>query len=139
MRSAFVMPLSSGINGQIQEVRVIEGQLVHAGDVLVVVDPKDYKVAVDQAKANLAEAEASAAGSIWSVPVTTATAWSGLDSAQTAVYNTEAGVHAVEQTLEGAKAALQQAQANADKTDEELIEDEVWEAQILFFRTRKGS
>jgi len=30
-----VMPLSARISGQVQEVRVIEGQLVHAGDVLV--------------------------------------------------------------------------------------------------------
>ena len=116
-----VMPLSSRISGQVQEVHVIEGQLVHAGDVLVVIDPKDYKVTVDQAKANLAEAEASATGSIWSVPVTTATAWSGLDSAQTAIDNAEAGMHAAEQTLEGAKAALQQAQANADRSDADLI------------------
>ena len=35
--------------GHVLEVRVIEGQLVHAGDVLVAVDPKDYKVAVEQA------------------------------------------------------------------------------------------
>ena len=47
-----VMPLSARISGQVQEVRVIEGQLVHAGDVLVVIDPKDYKIAVDQAKAS---------------------------------------------------------------------------------------
>src|SRR6202021_429353 len=64
-----VMPLSARINGQVQEVRVIEGQVVHAGDVLVVIDPKDYKIAVDQAKANLADAEATAASSMWSVPV----------------------------------------------------------------------
>src|ERR1700719_1902635 len=85
-----VMPLSARISGQVQEVRVIEGQVVHAGDVLVVIDPKDYKIAVDQAKADLADAEATAAGSMWSVPVTSATAWSTLDSSQTAIHNAEA-------------------------------------------------
>src|SRR5690349_9506847 len=35
-----VMPLSARINGQLLEVRVIEGQLVHAGDALAVIDPK---------------------------------------------------------------------------------------------------
>jgi len=116
-----VMPLSARISGQVQEVRVIEGQLVHAGDVLVVIDPKDYKIAVDQAKANLADAEATAASSMWSVPVLSATAWSTLDSSQTAIHNAEAGVQAAEQNLESAKAALLQGQANAEKTDADLV------------------
>jgi len=102
-------------------VRVIEGQLVHAGDVLVVIDPKDYKVAVDQAKANLADAEATAASSMWSVPVLSATAWSTLDSSQAAIHNAEAGVEAAEQNLESAKAVLLQAQVNAEKTDADLV------------------
>lgn len=116
-----IMPLSARINGHVQEVHVIEGQLVHAGDVLVVIDPKDYKVALDQAKANLADAEASAAGSMWSVPVTSATAWSALDSSATAVHNAQAGVEAAEQNLESVKAGLIEAEANADKTDSDLV------------------
>lgn len=115
-----VMPLSARISGQVQEVRVIEGQMVHAGDVLVVIDPKDYKVAVEQAKANLADAEASAASSMWSVPVTSATAWSVLDSSQTAIDNAEAGVKAAEQNLESAKALLLQDEANAERSDADL-------------------
>src|SRR5207248_3660308 len=94
---------------------VIEGQLVHAGDVLVVIDPKDYKIAVNQARANLADAEATAASSMWSVPVTSATAWSTLDSSQTAIDNAGAGVKAAEQNLESAKALLLQDEANAEK------------------------
>jgi membrane fusion protein (multidrug efflux system) len=116
-----VMPLSARVSGQVLEVQVIEGQLVHAGDVLVVIDPKDYKIAVDQAKANLADAEASAAGSIWNVPVTSATAWSNLDSSGAAVHNAEAGVQAAEQNLESARATLSQAEANADKTEADLV------------------
>jgi membrane fusion protein, multidrug efflux system len=116
-----VMPLSARINGHIQEVLVIEGQMVHAGDVLVAIDPKDYSVAVEQAKADLADAEASAASSKWSVPVTSASAWSTLDSAQTAVQNAEAGVEATQQNLDSAKALLLQAEANAEKTDADLV------------------
>jgi membrane fusion protein (multidrug efflux system) len=116
-----VMPLSARINGQLLEVRVIEGQVVHSGDVLVVVDPKDYKVADDQAKANLADAKATAASSTWSVPVTSATAWSNLDSAETEIHNAEARVQAAEQDLESAKALLLQAQANAEKSDSDLV------------------
>jgi membrane fusion protein, multidrug efflux system len=116
-----IMPLSTKISGQVQQVNVIEGQVVHAGDVLVVIDPKDYKVAQEQATANLADAEASAASSHYNVPIASASAFSGLDSAQAAVKNAEAGVAAAEQSLQAYEAALQQAQANAAKTDADLV------------------
>jgi membrane fusion protein (multidrug efflux system) len=82
-----VMQLSTRINGQIKDVYVVEGQLVHAGDVLVTVDPQDYKIAESQAQANLADAEATAASSHWKVPITSVTVQSNLDSAKTAVLN----------------------------------------------------
>lgn len=116
-----VMPLSARINGHIEEVRVIEGQTVHAGDVLVVIDPKDFDVAVEQARANLTDAVATAAASKSSLPITSATAWSTLDSTETAVDNAEAGVEAAKQNLDSARALLSQAEANAQKTDADLI------------------
>jgi membrane fusion protein, multidrug efflux system len=115
-----VMPLSARINGNIKRVLVMEGQLVHEGDVLVIIDPQDYDIAAKQAQANLADALATSASSHWNVPVASATAWSGLDSAKAAVRNAEAGVSAAEQNLEAAKAALLQAQANAEKSDADL-------------------
>lgn len=116
-----IMPLSARISGQVETVNVIEGQVVHAGDVLVIIDSKDYNVAADQAVANLADAEATAAGSHYSVPITSATAYSSLDSAQAAVKNADAGVAAAVQNLRADEAALQQAQANAAKTDSDLV------------------
>ena len=115
-----VMPLSARINGNIQQVFVMEGQLVHAGDVLVTIDPQDYRIAAAQAHANLADAEAAAASSHWNVPITSVTVQSTLDSAKTAVANAEAAVKVSEQNYESAKAALAQAQANAVKSDADL-------------------
>jgi membrane fusion protein (multidrug efflux system) len=115
-----VMELSTRINGQIKDVYVVEGQLVHAGDALVTVDSQDYKIAEAQAQANLADAEATAASSHWKVPITSVTVQSNLDSAKTAVLNSEAAVRASEQNYESAKAALVQAQANAVKSDADL-------------------
>ena len=80
-----IMPLSARINGYVLEVPVVEGQLVHAGDLLVTIDPKDYKIAMDQAKATFANAQASAASSRFNVPITSVTTQSNLDSAGTAV------------------------------------------------------
>jgi membrane fusion protein (multidrug efflux system) len=115
-----VMQLSTRINGQIKDVYVVEGQLVHAGDVLVAVDSQDYKIAEMQAQANLSDAQATAASSHWKVPITSVTVQSNLDSAKTAVLNAEAAVRASEQNYESAKAALVQAQANAAKSDADL-------------------
>jgi membrane fusion protein (multidrug efflux system) len=115
-----VMPLSARINGQVETVNVIEGQMVHAGAVLVVIDPKDYQVAVDQARANLADAEANALSSRTNVPITSATAFSSLDFASSGVMNAEAGVSAAKHNLESAKATLLQAEANAAKADADL-------------------
>ena len=115
-----VMQLSARINGHIKEVRVVEGQLVHAGDVLVTVDPQDYKITEAQAQADLADAEATAASYHWRVPITSVTVQSNLDSAKTAVANAEAAVKASEQNYESAKGVLVQAQANAAKSDADL-------------------
>ena len=115
-----VMPLSSRINGQLLQVNVVQGQLVHAGDVLVFIDPKDYKVAVDQAAADLGDAEATSTSLHLNVPITSASAFSGLDSAQAALKNAEAGVLAAQQNVQADQATLLQAQANAVKTDADL-------------------
>src|SRR6202041_1796546 len=116
-----IMPLSARISGYVLEVPVMEGQLVHAGDVLVTIDPQDYKVSVNQAQAALADAMASAAGSRFNVPITSVTTQSNLESAGTAVLNAQAGLNAAEQNFESAKAILEQADANAAKSDADLV------------------
>ncbi|MGA3224376.1 MAG: HlyD family secretion protein [Acidobacteriaceae bacterium] len=116
-----IMPLSARINGYVLDVPVIEGQLVHAGDVLVTIDPKDYKIALEQARATFEDAQASAASSRFNVPITFVTTHSNVDSARTAVTNAEAGLKAAEQNLESAKAIVEQAEANAAKSDADLV------------------
>jgi membrane fusion protein, multidrug efflux system len=115
-----VMPLSARINGQIVKVNFVEGQLVHEGDLLTIIDPADFKIAVIQAEAALADARASATSSRWNVPITSVTSQSNLDSAQTEVVNAEAGLRAAEHNHESAKALLTQAEANAAKSNADL-------------------
>jgi membrane fusion protein (multidrug efflux system) len=115
------MPLSARINGYVLKVPVIEGQLVQAGDVLVTIDPKDYEITLEQARAMFEDAQASADSSRFNVPITSVTTQSNLDSASTAVSNAEAGFKAAEQNSESAKAILEQAEANAAKSDADLV------------------
>jgi multidrug resistance efflux pump len=58
-----VMPLCPRVNGRIKAVYVNEGQLVHAGEVMMSIDPEDYKIAEVLAQLNLSEALSTAASS----------------------------------------------------------------------------
>jgi multidrug efflux system membrane fusion protein len=47
------------VSGRITEIRFDDGQTVQAGDILIVIDPRPYKAALDKAKADLASARAN--------------------------------------------------------------------------------
>ena len=63
-------PVSARISGYVVKVNVDDNQWVQKGTVLVEIDPKDYQVAVDQAQANLASAEATAQSLNITIPIT---------------------------------------------------------------------
>jgi RND family efflux transporter MFP subunit len=48
-----VARIAPQVSGQITEVRVVDNQYVHQGDVLYVIDPFDFQVALDTGKAQL--------------------------------------------------------------------------------------
>src|SRR5258708_5804020 len=48
-----VARIAPQVSGQITEVRVVDNQYVHQGDVLYVIDPFDFQVALDSDKAQL--------------------------------------------------------------------------------------
>jgi membrane fusion protein (multidrug efflux system) len=87
----------------------------------VTIDPKDYKIAVEQAQATFADSQASATSYRFNVPITSVTTKSTLDSAETAVVNAEAGLQGAGQNFESAKAVLEQAEANAVRSDADLV------------------
>jgi multidrug resistance efflux pump len=58
-----VMPLCPRVNGRIKSVYVTEGQLVHAGEAMITIDPEEYKIAEVLAQLNLSEALSTAASS----------------------------------------------------------------------------
>src|SRR5215467_1868224 len=64
----YIYPVSSRVSGYITRVTVDDNQYVQAGTVLVQLDPKDYEVAVANAKAALANDKASEAALATNVP-----------------------------------------------------------------------
>jgi membrane fusion protein, multidrug efflux system len=108
-----ITPVSARINGQVQQVNVIEGQLVHAGDVLAVMDQSECRIAVNQAIANVAYAENTAASLYFTAAITVTTAYGALNSAQAAAKSAEIEVAAAQHKVKMDEAVLKQAQADA--------------------------
>src|SRR3984893_3837886 len=80
-------PVSARISGYVVRVSVNDNQYVQKGTVLVEIDPKDYEVAVAQAQANLASAEATAQALNITVPITSANTASQLKFTASEVTN----------------------------------------------------
>ena len=108
---AHVTQLAARVSGTVIKVAVDDNQLVEAGTLLVQLDPGDYQVAVDKARAELADAEASAVAAQSSVQITSTTTASNVTTARGGVTQAQSGVTASEKEIEAARARLVSAQA----------------------------
>src|SRR5258708_696484 len=113
-------PVSARISGYVVKVNVDDNQWVQQGTVLVEIDPKDYEVAVAQARANLASAEATAQSLNITVPITSVSTSSQLTATASDIENATAGVAAAEKQLIAAHAQLEQAEANDVRAQDDL-------------------
>ena len=116
----YIYPVSSRIQGYVTRVTVDDNQYVEAGTVLVQLDPKDYKVALANAKAVLANDQANAAALKTNVPLTSVNTSSQLSSALADVENANAGLVAAQQQFDAAQASLRQAEANDLKAQDDV-------------------
>ena len=116
----YIYPVSSRVSGYVTRVMVDDNQYVEAGTVLVRLDPKDYEVAVANAKAAMANDQASAIAQQTNIPLTTVNTSSLLSSAEADVANAQAGLAAAQQSFDAAQASLQQAEANDLKAQDDV-------------------
>jgi membrane fusion protein (multidrug efflux system) len=120
---AYVTQMAARVGGTVTKIAVEDNQKVEAGTLLVQLDPGDYQVAVDKAKAELADAEASAAAAQSGVPITSTTTASNVTTARGGITQAQSGVAASEKEIEAARARLvstqarlREAEANAAKS-----------------------
>jgi RND family efflux transporter MFP subunit len=57
---AYVVTMAPEVAGRIVELPVVDNQFVHKGDLLMVIDPTDFRIAVSLAEAAVQQAEANA-------------------------------------------------------------------------------
>jgi membrane fusion protein (multidrug efflux system) len=107
--------VSSRVTGQVIKVYVEDNQTVQQGQLLAEIDPSDYQVALEQAKANLASAQAAAVQANVNVPITSTNVSTQVSTSGSDVRGTEATVKQAQDQVAAAQQRLAQAQANADK------------------------
>src|SRR3984957_13717922 len=115
-----VNSVSARISGHVVKLNVEDNQYVQAGTVLVEIDPADYQVAYDRAKADFEDAQAAAVAAGVNVPITSVNTTSQVSATEADVASSRAGIAAARQQYEAAKAQLAQAVANDVKAQNDL-------------------
>lgn len=112
--------ISARVSGHVIKLNVRDNQYVQAGTVLVEIDPADYQVAYEKAKADFADAQASAVAAGVSVPITSVNTSSQVSVTEADVNSARAGIQVAKQQFQAAKARLQEAEANNIKAQSDL-------------------
>jgi len=141
---AHITPIASRIGGTVLHVPVEANQEVEAGAVLVEIDKRDYEIALERARAELADMEAAAVAARASVPITSTTASSnemtargGVEQAESSYLEAQQGVEVARTRLTTAQARQREAAANALKASRDverlkplLAKDEIAQQQF---------
>ena len=114
-----IVQISPKVSSYIAKVYVKGNQLVHKGDLLVELDPKDYEAKLEQAKSQLRTAQAQRNQSLAQVDLTRKTtqasknqANSNIQTAQSNVAQTKVAADAKQSQITQAQTAVKTAQAN---------------------------
>ena len=112
--------ISARVSGHVVKLNVQDNQYVTAGTVLVEIDPADYQIAYERAKADFADAQAAAVAAGVNVPITSVNTSSEIFASEADVNSARAGIQVAKQQYQAAQAQLQQAEANNVKAQNDL-------------------
>jgi membrane fusion protein (multidrug efflux system) len=137
-----LIPIASRVDGNIQAVHVEDNQIVKTGALLVELDPRDYQVAFNQAKAQYDQAAAQLVGADPNLPITRIANESDLTSGTAEVAAAEATLEAARQDLAASvakqresEAVNERAQANFQRYQTLLDKNEVSRADYDQFKS----
>lgn len=111
---AYVVTMAPEVAGRIIGLPVADNQLVHKGDVLMVIDPTDYRTAVKLADATLTQAQVDAENAEREAKRRRPLAGTAISAEQQQIYDTQAV--AAQARYRATEASLAQARVNLDRT-----------------------
>lgn len=109
-----IVAISPRVSGHVARVYARDNRMVHAGDLLLELDPRDFEARLDAAGAALEAARAGERAHSVAVQLTTITSTAELDEAGDSVESARAAVQKAGAGIALAKAALDQARAEAE-------------------------
>ena len=122
-----INPVAAKVAGHVVAINVEDNQNVKAGTVIVQIDPIDYKVALERAKADLAAAESALQAAHDQVPMTSTTtssqtsfAGAGVEQAERAKTAAMMDVDTSRAKLQSNRAKLREKEANYTKAMQDL-------------------
>ena len=118
--NAHISSVSARVAGHVVKVNVDDNQYVKTGDVLVEIDPADYAVALERAKAEYADAQATAEAARIGLPIASITTSSQVENANAEIQNSTAGLEAAQKQAEAAQAKLRQAESDNARAQADL-------------------
>ena len=104
--------ISSRISGTVTAVHFENNQKIAAGEVLVELDPRDYRVSLEQAKASMGLAASQLTAERPNVPITQTSNESLVATSEANITQAEAAVAQAERDYDSVIADLRQAEAN---------------------------
>jgi membrane fusion protein (multidrug efflux system) len=109
----YITVVSARVSGTAQQVNFNNDDVIEKDQVLVQLDPADYQVALERARAELAEAQRNAVAARTTVPLTSTTANSAIATAKP-------GVTSAERQASAAHARVREAQAEHTRAAQDL-------------------
>lgn len=117
---AHLNAVTSRVDGTIIKVYVEDNQMVNAGDRLVDLDPRDFEVAVDQARAQVAQAASMVTAQRPNLPITEVENTTNISTAEASVASARAALAAAQHDRDTAAARLSEAEANNARAQADL-------------------
>jgi len=116
-----IYSITSRIAGTVKAVYVEDNQHVKAGQLLVELDPRDYDVSVEQAKAALDESRTQVQAALPNVPIINVSTETSVSSDESDIAGAQAEVESAERDYASAIADVRQAEADSVQAQSDLM------------------